>query len=214
MIFVGLAGAIGLLNAILIQPVQDEAADLIAGRITVDEFDDSYASVQAIQLVSTVVSLVAAVVSVIWMFRIAKNVRVHGRRTTWAPLFAVFGWVLPPFLYVIPMLQLRELWKASDPDSPAGTEAWKSSPGNPLVFAWFIAQGVIPAVIFALTVGATISTFLDSAGEDASVLAAEAVESASSYSLIGGIVTAIAAVLWILLVKQLTSRHTTLTGER
>ena len=53
------------------------------------------------------------------MYRIATNVRAFQRQTTWSPLFAIFGWMLPPFvLYVIPFLMLRELWKASDSEQP------------------------------------------------------------------------------------------------
>ncbi len=53
--------------------------------------------------------------------------------TTFAPVFAVVGWMLPPFLYVLPFLILRELWKASDPGTPVADEGWRRRPVTPLL---------------------------------------------------------------------------------
>ena len=51
------------------------------------------------------------VLVMIWMYRISANLRAFGMTTTWHPLFAIFGWFLPPVvLYVIPFLMLREQW--------------------------------------------------------------------------------------------------------
>ena len=72
----------------------------------------------------------------IWLFRIAKNHQALGRRLTWAPGWAIGGWFLPPIVYVIPTLMLRESWKAADPEVPAGDERWKSSSDSPLLWIW------------------------------------------------------------------------------
>jgi hypothetical protein len=88
------------------------------------------------------------------MYRIATNVRAFGRQTTWHPLFSIFGWFLPPFfLYVIPLLVLREQWKASDPAADDGTESWKRSPDNPLLWGWFVFYGLLPFVFFVAQIG-------------------------------------------------------------
>ena len=56
----------------------------------------------------------------IWMFKMAKNVRALGRQgLRYAPGWAIGGWFVPPcVLYVVPWLMFRELWKASDPEPP------------------------------------------------------------------------------------------------
>ena len=85
------------------------------GGLSDDEFRDAIGPLNAVQLIVGLATLATFIVTIIWMYRIATNVRAFQRRTTWSPLFAIFGWMLPPFvLYVIPFLMFRELWKASD----------------------------------------------------------------------------------------------------
>lgn len=208
---VALAGLAGLVNAFITNSANDNAADLLAGRITSSEFDDAYAPAQLFGTVQSIIGLAAGVLTVIWMYKMANNVRTFGRRTTWSPLFSIFGWVLPPFLFVIPTLVMRELWKASDPDSPAGTEGWKASGDNPLIYVWFVVYGVVPAVIVAATIGSVIDAALNASGD--SEVAAEALDASSNFTLISGILTIVAAALWITIVKQFTTRHVALTGE-
>ena len=91
------------------------------------------------------------VVTVIWMYRIATNVRAFQRDTLWSPLFAIFGWMLPPFvLYIIPFLVLRELWKASDPTDVNDTESWRGSADNPFIWAWLVLYGIAPIFLLAV----------------------------------------------------------------
>ena len=86
--------------------------------------------------------LAIVVLSIIWTYRIVKNHRTIGRRTTWGPGMAIGGWFLPPFLYVIPTLVLREAWKAADPAVPPGDDRWKAGKDNPILWAWFLVYGV------------------------------------------------------------------------
>ena len=56
-----------------------------------------------------------AVLTIIWMFRMAGNLRQLGRTgATWAPGWAIGGWFCPPCaIYAIPWLMFRELWRGS-----------------------------------------------------------------------------------------------------
>ncbi len=84
-----------------------------------DDFNEAIAPYTAVQLIVGLATIATFIVTTIWMYRLATNVRAFRRDTTWSPLFAIFGWMLPPIvLYVIPFLMLRELWKASDRDRP------------------------------------------------------------------------------------------------
>ena len=60
---------------------------------------------------------------------------------------AIGGWFLPPFLYVIPTLVLREAWKAADPAVPPGDDSWKRNKDNPLLWVWFAVYGVGTVVL-------------------------------------------------------------------
>ncbi|MFK7919597.1 MAG: DUF4328 domain-containing protein [Ilumatobacter sp.] len=209
------AGVLSVVSSIVLAPVVGKASDFLAGEISEDEFNDAYLSSQLLSTLQTVVGLAAGVVTIIWLYRIAANVRVYSRRTTFNPVFAILGWILPPFLYVLPLLVIRELWKASDPDIAVGDEGWRSSKVNPLLYVWFVIYGVIPAILTAFVTVATFESVFDGGLTDggSARLTAEALESSGQFTVASGLVTLVAAVVWVILVKQLTARHVALTGE-
>ncbi len=211
MIVVAITGILGLVGAIVQTSVNDAAGDLLDGSITEAAFDDRSTPAQLIQVLQGVAQIAAGVLTVIWMYRIARNVRSVGRDTTFHPLFSIFGWALPPFLFVLPTLVLRELWKASTPDSTAG-EGGKRSGDNPLLYVWFVLFGLAPAVVFLLTVGSVFDAALNTSGD--SRVAAEAIDAGSNYTLVSGVLVIAAAAVWIVFAKQLTARHVALIGER
>jgi hypothetical protein len=146
------------------------------------------------------------------MYRIATNVRAFQRDTLWSPLFAIFGWMLPPFvLYIIPFLVLRELWKASDPTDVNDTEGWRRSADNPFIWAWLVLYGIAPIFLLLFSVG----SFLDGGLASGSLESlADSLDEFDSFGVISGAVNVAAAVVWIVLVRQLTARHVRLTSER
>jgi hypothetical protein len=217
----GLARAIVILTSIvavatvittlLTLGVSGDASDFLAGTTTDDEFTEALAPLSAVQALAGVATLATAVVTIIWMYRIARNARAFGRRTTWHPLFSIFGWFLPPFfLYVIPFLVLREEWKASDPSPDDGTESWKRSPDNPTLWGWFVFYGLLPLVFFVAQVGAVANTGIGT-GDLENV--AESLEDVGTLALLSSAAVVGAAICWVLFVRQLTRRHTALTNE-
>ena len=211
-ILVGIAGVLGLVSAFLTLPVVDKAKAFLDGTGSSDDFTDAYAPLQLFQALQSVLGLAAGIVTMIWIFRMSNNVRAFGRTTTWAPVFAIFGWVLPPLLYVIPLLMLLELWKASNPESPAGTDTWKSTPNNPLLFVWFLVYSLVPLIVTAVTIGPLFSAMFNASGDE--TIAAETVEASGSTVLVTGVASLIGAIVWIVFAKQMTARHVALTGER
>jgi Domain of unknown function (DUF4328) len=212
MVLTALAGVFGLGYSLLLGSVNSKARDFLDGRIDADEFDDAYLPAQLFQTLQSVIGLAAAILTIIWMYKIANNVRTFGRQTTWAPLFSIFGWMLPPFLFIIPLLMLRELWKASDSTAQPGADTWRSSSDNPLLYVWFVLYGLIPFAITAVTIGSVIDSTFNASGS--STVTAEALVAGDSYTIISGIVGLAAAAVWVVFVKQLTARHIALTGER
>jgi hypothetical protein len=192
--------------------IAQDAEDYLAGSMSDDEFRDAIAPLNAVQLIVGLTTIATFIVTIIWMYRVATNVRAFQRQTTWSPLFAIFGWMLPPFvLYVIPFLMLRELWKASDPTDPDDTESWRSSPDTPLVWAWFVLYGIAPVVLLLFSVGAFIDGGLASGSLES---LAESLDDFGVLVIISTAISLASAVVWILLVKQLTARHKQLTSER
>jgi len=213
MFLAGVAGIASLASALLSANLAGKAQDYLDGRISEDEFLDANAIAPLGQLLSAGPLVAAGVFGVIWMYRIATNIRAIGRTTTFSPVFAILGWFLPPFLFVLPLLVLRELWKASDPNTPPGSDEWRSSGENPLLYVWFVAYGVIPAILTAVSLGSVFDAALN-LDTDTQSIAEVTASTGGAQLIIGGAFTVISAVVWILLVKQLTARHVELTGER
>ena len=201
-----------VVSAILTAAVAEDARNYLDGELTDDEFRTAIGPVNAAQLITGIATIAVFVLTVIWMYRIASNVRAFQRDTLWSPLFAIFGWMLPPFvLYIIPFLVLRELWKGSDPTDPNDTESWRGTADNPFIWAWLVLYGVAPIFLLLFSVG----SFLDGGLASGSLESlAESLDEFDAFGVISGAVNVAAAVVWIVLVRQLTARHVRLTGER
>lgn len=210
MILPGLVAAATVVQAFVSSAVTDDARSFLAGDISDDEFRDAIVAVGAVGSFTTMLTLAALIVTVIWMFRIASNVRAFGRRTTWSPLFSIFGWVLPPFLYIIPFLVLRELWKASEPSHVDGTERWKQERVSPLLWVWLVAFGLLPAALFLVEVSSLATTSFGSGALDSQ---AETLEDFGIVQWFSAALSVIAAAVWIPFVRHLTGRHRQLTNE-
>lgn len=207
-----IVAAATVLTTLLTVGVTGDASDFLAGQTSEDEFRDALAPLTAVQTLAGAATLATGIVTVIWMYRIATNVRAFGRQTTWHPLFSIFGWFLPPFfLYVIPLLVLREQWKASDPAADDGTDSWKRVPDNPVLWGWFVFYGLLPFVFFVAQIGSVAGAGVGT-GDIESV--AESLDDVGTLSIVSAVAVVGAAICWVLFVRQLTRRHTALTGER
>jgi hypothetical protein len=205
------AGIGGVVAAFVSASASTDAEAFLAGSITEAEFEDVLAPVNSMQLLVTVATLTTAILTVIWMYRIAANIRASGRSTTWSPAFAIFGWFLPPgVLYIIPFLVLRELWKASDPAPQASGDGWRRSGDNPVLWLWFVLFGLVTAVLFAVQLA---SDDLDAITSPGLTSVAEGLADPGALTWVSPLVTLAAAGAWVVFVRQLTNRHRRLTNE-
>jgi hypothetical protein len=100
-------------------------------------------------------SLLVVVLLLFWVYRCAKNVRALGcAGLKYTPAWAV-GWFLIPLAnFVMPILVLTEIWKASDPLT--GTQDWQnnSQPLTP-IFWWLVYAGTAfaPLIISLINQG-------------------------------------------------------------
>jgi hypothetical protein len=207
-----------LLSTVLSATVSGDAEDYLAGRISESDFEDALAPLSTVQLLTGVATLATGVLTMIWMYRVASNVRALGRRTTWHPLFAVFGWFLPPLvLYVIPFLMLRELWKASDPEryevdagSPADERHWRRSGENAALWVWFVMFGLAPLLLVVVQVNTLATEGIPDSDLES---VADSLDDFGAVSVAAALLNIVAAVAWVLVVRQLTDRHAELTAE-
>ncbi len=205
---VGIVAIATVITAIMSAGVVSDADDFLDGLISQDEFEDAIGPLTAVQTLVSAITFATAIVTVIWMYRIASNLRTAGRDTTWSPLFAVFGWILPPILFVIPFLMLRELWKASDPAASDGQ--WRSSGESTPLWAWFALFGVLPLIVTINQLDTLASRGLPT-GDMTSV--AETISDSATTGILTAVLNVLAAIAWIVVVRQMTARHTAFTGE-
>jgi len=200
-IVVGIAGVGGLLNGFLTSGLRATAQDFLDGQISSSEFQDELISSTLLAGLVGVATIATMVLVMIWMYRIASNLRAFGMDTTWHPLFAVFGWFLPPVvLYVIPFLMLREQWTKSGGKGE-----------NPTLGVWWLAFGIWPLISLGLSAGSLFDGIGQTDPED---VAQTLLNNSQTLTIVGSVVSLVAAVAWILFVRQLTARHQSLTGER
>lgn len=206
---VALLGVTSVLAVIAVwtsQAAQSDAEALLDGTIDAETFVERAAPFLLMTAVQGVVTIATAVVTIVWMYRVAKNLRSLHRGTTWGPGWAIGGWFLPPLLFVIPTLALRELWKASDAGVPVGGD-WRSNRTSPLVWLWFVVYSLVPLVLLAIQSSQQFA--LGASEEDL----AEQVVDGRVTTIVSSAVTIAGAVVFALLVRRLTDRHRRLTGE-
>src|SRR4029434_2178184 len=75
--------------------------------------------------------------------------------TTFGPVWAIVG-VLVPFLSMaVPWLQINEQWKGCDPEHPPASPQWKSARGSSMVYGWWAVA--LTAVIIGLAATAGVA---------------------------------------------------------
>lgn len=206
-ILVAGTGLLSVVAVLVARLVVDDAEAFLDDEIGRDEFLEAVTPYALLSFLQSVALLASAIVVIVWMRRVAANLRTLHRGTTWGPGWAIGGWFAPPILFVIPYLTFREMWKASDPDVPVGGE-WRSGSVSPVVTAWFVVFGVVQAVLQIAQLGETFAGF--GAGEDA---LAEQITGDVTIPVVAAVTDVVAAALFVTMAMQLTARHRRLTGE-
>jgi hypothetical protein len=206
MIAVGITAALGLVTSLVQLGALGKAQDFLDGSISEDEFEDSFAAASALSLLVTPAQIVAIIFTCIWLSRILGNHRKVLRQTTWSSGWGAGGWFLPPFLFVIPLLAIREAWQASSPDVPPGDLRWKQSGTDPMIWIWWVLYGLAPLAFITIT----FSRFggFSSEAEDL----AEMVEDTAVLGVVQGAIGLVAGIAFVVLVRKLTARHQQLIG--
>lgn len=149
-------------------------------------------------LAASVVSIATWVLFLVWTNHAAKNVRAFGQEgLTYTPGWCVGWWFVPIMSLYKPFDALREVFKASDPETvgPSATKPWMASTVPTALLVWwgvYIANGFI-GIIIALA-------NLDLSGKHAAVTVGPA-------SLVPHVLLGVAGVFLILIMQQLAKRQ-------
>ena len=149
-------------------------------------------------LATTAVSIATWVLFLVWTNLAAKNVRAFGQQgLEYTPGWCVGWWFIPIASLWKPFDAMREIWKASDPDSVGAnaSKSWMSSVvpvTMPIWWAVYILNGFV-------AMGVALSNF-DFSGSKATVTPGPS--SFLSHGMLG-----IAGVLLIIVMRQLAQRQ-------
>ena len=186
-----------------------EAKRFLDGVITEQKFKDRV-QVNATSIVGVVV-IPIAVLTMIWMYRMAANLRKLDRPgQTWASGWGIGGWFVPPgVVYAVPWLMFRELWKGSDPALAPGDPSWKHGRVPTLLNVWWVLYGLVPLLGFFSASGI--------AGQMRTGMTmrklAELFRDFGALNIFFTIVGMVATVVYLRWVQMLSARHMQATRE-
>ncbi len=141
----------------------------------------------------------AVVLLILWTWRGSHNARALGRTgARLAPGWAIAAWFIPFASLVLVYILYSDLWRSSDPDSARG-DGWRTSPGSALVRTFWglhVVASLVGTSAFALAIfGVT--------GESAT----------RALLVTGAALNAAAALLNIVVVREITSRQEALQAR-
>jgi len=207
------AAMVGQLVAVPLQfTLRDAARDFLSTN-DASAFDDKIALFLLLTVLISIASIGQIVVLCVWTFRLAKNAQALGRSPqSFSPGATVAVNLLGGCtLGILPFFMWRELWVASDPDTPPGDITWKRRAVTALipVHLALTLAGVVVGVVIGLNRGLSNGI---SFGNDRDDLAETLDDKLALIGLQGAIGVA-ASIVFLLIVRQLTARHARAIGE-
>lgn len=191
--------------------LRDRALDFRNHVTTVSDFANKLGPYLAISAVAGLVGLSILVVQIIWTFRMAKNLEVLGRQSrTFSPGVTIAINILGGCtLGILPYFMWRELWKGSDPESPTGDPGWKQRPVGTIVHLWLVSTLLTVVVGGALGVGNALTRI----NRNSDVTIARQLDNRFGFVVAAGVLSVISAVIFLMLIRQLSARHMQATRE-
>lgn len=136
------ASAIGIIGMVVLQPIQSALA-LVFGEQLRNPVAENVGAILLNGLVSLLqlaVMVATYVFFLMWMHHAAKNLRAFNQPAlTITPGWAVGWWFIPFASLWMPFAAMREIFKASDPNSvgPSAQHSWMTSPVPPTLGLWW-----------------------------------------------------------------------------
>ena len=141
-------------------------------------------------------TLATAVVFIIWMWRAAKNNEALGRSNPrLGPGWSIGGWFIPLANFVIPVLIMQDLWRGSDATVARNDHTWRTGKGSAIVGWWWGTYLL-----------GNVRIFVGSGNADDNTTISD-IKRSNQISLVAFLITTIAAVFAIRVVRTLTARQ-------
>lgn len=173
----------------------DSARDFANDSSLRQAFEDAVRPVNFFSTLTSIAEFTIAVTTFIWTYRVSREVTNRGVVLRFSPALCMFSWLLPPILFIFPLIVLRDLVRKTK--SMRGDEQESI---RPVVTQWWVLYGLIP-VVMSFFGAAITSAFPESDQELARSLSDQIVPNTiSALSLIA------AAIWWRRIVITLSSQ--------
>jgi len=192
---------------ILTLGLTDAAEDFLENRS--EDFDDELVGFGLAALAGAAVAIALLVMLIVWSFRIASNLQQRGRPVTWKPGLTILAWIVSSCTFgILPFLMLREHWNKSD-DGRSATGGTGSGT-NPLIILWLVLVLASTAASFGSGLFG-VGGF--SVGSQSDEDVAERFTDQLGLTIASSALSIAAAIVLLVIVRQLTERHARFTGE-
>jgi hypothetical protein len=191
--------------------LRSSATDYLNDAISSSEFTDDIAIYGLVVLLAAAIGIGQLVVLIIWTFRMAKNHLVLGRspQSFSAGATIAINILGGCTLGIINFFMWREMWRASDPDTAPGDPSWKQRAVSPLVAIQLAIT--LGSVVLGVALG--VSGFNGFGTRTNSTDFANNLNDKLGFVVVAGALSIAGAVVFIMLVRQLATRHMKATRE-
>jgi len=201
------------LVSLLVQfTLRSSANDLINNTISTSAFDDKLGLYLGVAALAGVASIAQIVILIIWTFRMAKNHLVLGRQPqSFSPGATIAVNILGGCtLGILNFFMWRELWRAADPETAAGDPSWKQRAVTPLLTIYLVLTLATVATALSLGFSGSVSP-VRTTGSSSDL--AKNISDKLPFIALSGVLTLVAAAVFIMFVRQLAARHMQATRE-
>ncbi|MEI7547085.1 MAG: DUF4328 domain-containing protein [Actinomycetota bacterium] len=193
--------------------LKNAAQDYLDGVITTSQFDNKLATYVGIGLLAGAAAVAQLVILIIWTWRMAKNSQLLGRQPQkFGPGATIAINILGGCtLGILPFFMWRELWRASDPEVATGDPRWQNGLVTALIPVHLALTlcGVVAGLISSGSAGAGVGWMQSGSRSEI----AKRLNDKMTLIGVNGVLTVAAAVVFIMIVRQLTARHASAIRE-
>lgn len=166
-----------------------------------------------LNMVGSAVGIGTMVFFLLWIHQAATNVRAFGQQgLTHSPGWCVGWWFIPFANWWKPYTAMREIWRASDPDTvgaqPSGH--WTSVPVAgilPLWWGMYLFHGVVSAGFAVWTIVGLIQQMIDAIEHSSGGSLPEMQMTMSPGMLVANALYMVACALFVMVVRQVAARQ-------
>ena len=173
----------------------DSARDFANDSSLKQAFDDAVQPVNFFSTITSIAEFAIAVTTFIWTYRVTREVTNRGVLLRFSPVLCMFSWLLPPVLFIFPLIVLRDL--VTKTKTMRGDEQESI---RPVMTQWWVLYGLIPLVMAFF--GAALTSALPESDQDLARSLSEHIvpNTISALSLIA------AALMWRRIVNTLSTQ--------